>query len=710
VYKETEMESSFTLFRVRGITIGANWSWLFVFALFTWSFATGYFPRTYQDLGSNTYWAMGIITAVLFFVCIILHELGHAFRAQREGMEIESISLWIFGGVAKFKGDFPSAGAEFRIAIAGPAVTAVLWVAFLGVRGAFDAAGLPDPAVGVADYLSRINLILLGFNMIPALPLDGGRVLRSYLWHRRGSYTEATVAAARLARVFAYALIAFGAFGFITGANTGGIWFALMGWFLLQAAQSEVAYAQFRSSLGDRRVGDLMTANPEVVAPDLSIASFIEDVARIRGHSTYPVVDDEQMLGLISLRRAGRVPLEDRATATVRDVMVSADEVPVLRPDTDVTEAAIALQKGPGRAAVIDDGRIVGILSPSDIARAVELQRVREPDQVAAPRRRGRPLLWILGGVVVVFAIGILYQPPVVVLGPGTSFDVSDDISIKGVDNDPVDGGFFLTSVSVQQPTGFGFLLAMVQGKETAPVSSLVPRGVDAEEFFEEQRTLFEQTQRIAAAAAAKAAGMEVDIKGTGATVSAVIPGAPAARVLEEDDVITAVNGQPVLLADDVGRPIRSRPRGTRFEITFERDDRERTVELRSREGVVEGAPGIGVLLETRDFDVELPFDITFREREIGGPSAGFAYALAIFDLIEAANVADGRDVATTGTIDLDGRIGPVGGLEEKAISAQRAGADLFLVPEDEVRDARTSGLDVVGVSTLEDALRALRS
>jgi Lon-like protease len=172
--------------------------------------------------------------------------------------------------------------------------------------------------------------------------------------------------------------------------------------------------------------------------------------------------------------------------------------------------------------------------------------------------------------------------------------------------------------------------------------------------------------------------------------------------------VITAVNGQPVRLADDVGRPIRSRPRGTRFEITYERDDRERTVELTSREGVVEGAPGIGVLLETRDFDVELPFDVTFREREIGGPSAGLAYALAIYDLIEEANVADGRDVATTGTIDLDGRVGPVGGLEDKAISAKRAGAELFLVPEDEVRDARTSGLDVVGVSTLEDALEAL--
>ncbi len=702
------MESSFTLFRVRGIRIGANWSWLLVFALFAWSFATGYFPRTYHDLDSSTYWAMGIITAVLFFGCIILHELGHAFRAQREGMEIESISLWIFGGVAKFKGDFPSAGAEFRIAIAGPAVTAVLFGVFLGIRAAFDAAGLAVPVVGVVDYLSRINLVLLAFNMIPALPLDGGRVLRSYLWHRGGSYGAATVSAARLARVLAIGLMVVGILQFVTGANTGGIWFVFIGWFLMQAAQSEVAYAQFRQSLGGRHVADLMTPDPEVVDADLSITSFIDDVAHMRGHSTYPVVGDGRLLGMVSLRQAGRVPAEARPTTFVRDVMLPADEVVVLRPDSEVTEAAIALQKGPGRAAVLDDGRLVGIISPSDIGRAMDLERIRGTDEVTTPRRRSGPLLWILGIAAVVIAVGLFYQPPVVVLRPGTSFDVSEDISIRGMKTDPVDGGFLLTSVAVQQPTGFGFLFAVMQGRDITPISNLVPRGVDADQYFEEQRTLFQQTQRIAAAAAAKAAGLEVDIKGTGAIVSALIPGAPAARVLKEGDVITKVDGQPVRLADDVGRPIRNRPQGTSFKITFDRDKRERTVTLKSRAGVVEGAPGVGVFLETRDFDVELPFDVTFREREIGGPSAGLAYALAIYDLIKDANVADGRDVATTGTIDLDGRVGPVGGLEEKAISAKRAGAELFLVPEDEVRDARSSGLDVVGVSTLEDALKAL--
>jgi PDZ domain-containing protein len=412
---------------------------------------------------------------------------------------------------------------------------------------------------------------------------------------------------------------------------------------------------------------------------------------------------------MMSLRLAGRVPVEERSRTLVRDVMLPASEIPVLPSDMGMTEAAIALQQGPGRGAVVDDGRLVGILSASDITRAIELERLRTEEAPAAVRR-GRPVLWIVGIAMVLVAVGLFYSPPVVVFMPGTSFDVSDDIDISGVDTDRVDGGFFLTSVAVQQPTGFGFLAAIVQGRDVTPISNLVPRGVDADEYFEEQRTLFQETQEIAAYAAAKTAGLDVAIEGTGAVVAAIVPKSPAADVLEEGDVIVSVDGRAVKLGDDVGRVIRARPRGTRFELEIERNDRKRTVDIRSRAGVVEGAPGIGVFLETRDFDVELPFEIKFREREIGGPSAGLAYALAVYDLIEEANVADGRDVATTGTIDLEGRVGPVGGLEEKAVSAERAGADLFLVPEDEVRDASISGLDVLGVTTLEDALRALRS
>src|SRR3990172_6650138 len=243
------MESSFIFVRVRGIPIGANWSWLFVFALLTWSLGSALFPRTYPGLSGSAYWAMGLVTAILFFGSVLLHELGHAFRALKEGMRIEGITLWLFGGVAKFVGMFPSPGAEFRIAIAGPIVSVALAGGFGVLAFAGRELGWPASTRGVVDYLARINAILVGFNMVPALPLDGGRVLRAWLWHRQRSFSADTVSAARAGRAFGGLLIGLGLLGFFTGAGTGGLWFVFLGWFLLQAAQAEASFALVRQAL-----------------------------------------------------------------------------------------------------------------------------------------------------------------------------------------------------------------------------------------------------------------------------------------------------------------------------------------------------------------------------------------------------------------------------------------------------------------------------
>jgi Zn-dependent protease len=178
------MSPSFELGRIAGIRIGINWSWLVVFALITWTWAVHIFPARTPGLGDGTYLAMALVASVVFFASLLAHELGHALQARREGMEIEGITLWLFGGVARFKGMFPSAGAEFRIAIAGPLVSLGLGIAFVLV-GEF--AGLPLEAEGVAAWLGYVNLLLLAFNLLPALPLDGGRVLRSGLWAWRGT-------------------------------------------------------------------------------------------------------------------------------------------------------------------------------------------------------------------------------------------------------------------------------------------------------------------------------------------------------------------------------------------------------------------------------------------------------------------------------------------------------------------------------------------
>jgi PDZ domain-containing secreted protein/Zn-dependent protease/predicted transcriptional regulator len=704
------MNTSFRIIRVRGIEIGANWSWLLVFAYMIWQLSTLIFPTVYPGLSESSYWAMGFVTGVLFVISLLLHELGHAFRAVKEGMEIEGITLWVLGGVAKFKGSFPSAGAEFRIAIAGPLVTVVLVAIFAGLWLGLRAAGAPDVIIGVPNYLWQINVVLLVFNMIPALPLDGGRVLRSALWQRRGDYLRATSTAATIARPFAGVMVAFGMGIFLFSAEFNGLVLALVGMLLMQGSRGEEAYAVFRQTLGGTRVRDLMTPFPQTVIPSRTIESFINDVTHSSGHSTYPVVDlNGDLLGLASLRLAAGVAFDNRRTTSVRDVMLPTGSFPVLSPDDEIGEVLPKLQQGPGRAVVMDDRRVVGMLSTSDVARAIELQQIRDPSKLPSGRRSRRGMVALFVVIALAFA-GFAYSPPYVILAPGTAFDVTRDIRIKGTDTDRVDGQFLLTSVAVQQPKLFWLLAAMAEGKAVTSLDAVVPRNVDPEEYFRQQEKLFQQSQMVAAAAAAKAAGHEVRITGGGATVTGVREGVQAADVLRENDVIVAVDGKRVRTVEDVIRAIRARPSGSTFVMRVERDGQTTTARVRSEGGILEGVPAIGVLLESKDFSVDLPFDITFRDRDIGGPSAGLSYALAIYDLLSEQDVASGRVVALTGTIDLDGRVGPIGGLEEKVVSAKRKGADIFLVPSDELRGADGDGLDVRGVETLKDALQVLRA
>jgi len=370
------MTSSFSLGRIAGIDVGVNWSWLVIFALLVWSLASGVFPRQYEGLGDGTYLAMAIVTAVLFFVSLLLHELGHAVVARREGMEIDGITLWLFGGVAKFKGMFPSAGAEFRIAIAGPLVSLALGLAFL----ALGFLAIPSDAVeGVVGYLGWVNLLLLAFNMLPALPLDGGRVLRSALWGARRDFAVATRLAANIGRGFGFFFIAAGLFAFFVWGAFGGAWLAFIGWFLLGAASGELRYLSVREAFGGLRVRDLMVRDPAVVPPGLSLGRFMDEVVWDKRHTTYPVVEDGRAVGLLPFRCVAQVPRGEWDERTVRDCMLPLEEVTVLTESDPLTDAAAELGEAPGvgRALVVDDGRLVGLLSVTDLARALELGGLR---------------------------------------------------------------------------------------------------------------------------------------------------------------------------------------------------------------------------------------------------------------------------------------------------------------------------------------------
>jgi Zn-dependent protease/CBS domain-containing protein len=364
---------TFQLGRIAGIRIGINWSWLIVFALIVWSLASAVFPSQNPGFSDGEYIALAVVAALLFFASLLLHELGHALQARRDGVEIEGINLWLFGGVAQFKSAFPSAGAEFRIAVAGPLVSLALGVLFVLIA-AF--AGLPNAIDGVVAWLGYTNLILLVFNLLPALPLDGGRMLRSALWHFRGDLRWATWVAAAVGRGFGFLFIGLGVFMLIVEGAFSGAWLAFIGWFLLQAATAEARYVATKQALDGLKVRDVMIRQPVTVEADHSLGRFMDEVAWSQRYTTYPVLEDGRPIGLLAFRSVAAVPRSEWDTRRVREAMLSREKVPLLTEEQPAFDALAQLSASDvNRGLVVDDGRLAGFLSITDLARALEVGR-----------------------------------------------------------------------------------------------------------------------------------------------------------------------------------------------------------------------------------------------------------------------------------------------------------------------------------------------
>jgi Zn-dependent protease/CBS domain-containing protein len=369
---EGPIHSSVTLGRIAGVEIGLNWSWLIVVALIVWSLADAAFPASNPGLATGTYVAMAAVAAVAFFASILLHELGHAVQARHEGMEIGGITLWVFGGVARFKGMFPSAGAEFRVAVAGPVVSALLGTLFLAIAAALRLAPAVD---GVLTWLGFINLMLLGFNLLPALPLDGGRILRSALWARRGDLASATFAAGRVSAAIGRGMIGGGIALLLFVGAVGGLWLALIGWFVLQAGGMETRLVAAQQALAGVRVSDLMSRAPSVLAVNMTLAEAVRRELSRAPHAIYPVLDEGATVGVIALSTVAALPREPRQTTRVGDAMIPIDRALVLDADDQLADALVALaQTHLGRAVVMDRGSLVGVLAASDVQRALQLR------------------------------------------------------------------------------------------------------------------------------------------------------------------------------------------------------------------------------------------------------------------------------------------------------------------------------------------------
>jgi Zn-dependent protease/predicted transcriptional regulator len=362
------MAPTVRLGKILGIEIAANWSLLFVFAYLAWLLATQALPSAVPDQPASAYWVASVLGGVAFYACLLAHEMSHALVARARGVRVSTITLWLFGGVANLTDEPKTARDEALIAGVGPLTS--LAVAALAVG--LTVAATPWPlAQAVFGWLAVVNGVLAVFNLVPAFPLDGGRLLNAFLWWRRGSRQQAVHQAVRIGRVFAYLIIAAGALLLFTVDVVNGVWLAFLGWFLLSAGQSEEAGTVIKASLRSVPVSAAMTS-PVVTIPDwLTIQQFLENVAPAHHFATYPVHDPAgQLTGVVRLNDLIRAGGAARAGTRLNAVARPLSEVPVTRPDEDLSallqRVGAALEN---RALVFDDGQLVGIVSPVDIAR-----------------------------------------------------------------------------------------------------------------------------------------------------------------------------------------------------------------------------------------------------------------------------------------------------------------------------------------------------
>lgn len=367
------MRQSLRLLRVAGIPIGAHWSALIIAVLVVILVGGTMLPEATPGFPDWLYWVVAVLAAALFLAALLAHELAHAVVARRRGIRVRAITLWALGGVAEIEGDAPDPRTELAVAVAGPltslAAAAAFWVAALGV----EAAEWPIVLQAVLGWLAFMNFALAVFNLLPGAPLDGGRVLHAVLWWLSGSRPRADQAAKRSGEVLGVVLIAVGVYEAVALAWPGGLWLALIGWFLIGAARSEATSRAARDRLTGLRVGDVMTPHPDSAPGWLSVDWFISTIALQSRQTAFPVVDPSGApVGFVEVENLAAVSPVERATTRVDKIAVRVPVDHVFGPDDPAT--ALLERPALGREVVglvVDAGRVVGMLTTMDVARLV---------------------------------------------------------------------------------------------------------------------------------------------------------------------------------------------------------------------------------------------------------------------------------------------------------------------------------------------------
>jgi len=358
-----------TLFKLLGFEVHIDPSWLIIAGLVVWSLADGLFPSLYKGLSGSTYWMMGIIGALSLFLSIIFHELCHSLVARRFGLPMRGITLFIFGGVAEMHEEPENAKVEFLMAIAGPVSSVLLGLIFMGIHGLGRGLGWPQAVLGVLYYLELINLLLAGFNLLPAFPLDGGRVLRSALWKWKNNLRWATHIASQIGSGFGIGLMVLGGVNVLfTGNVVGGIWWFLIGMFLKNASAMSYQQLLLRKSLEGEKVGDFMRKTTVTVPPDLSVSELVEDYIYKYHFKMFPVVENGRLEGCVTTRQVKEIPKEEWDKRTVGVLATRCSSGNTVDPGADVMEALSRMNTtGNSRLMVVKEGRLLGVISLKDI-------------------------------------------------------------------------------------------------------------------------------------------------------------------------------------------------------------------------------------------------------------------------------------------------------------------------------------------------------
>ncbi len=358
------------LFTIFGFAVRLDPSWFIVAVLATSNLATQAFPLQNPGLSRSTYWGMGVAGTLLLFASVVVHELAHSLVARRFGVPMRGITLFLFGGVAEMSGEVPSPKAEFWIAVAGPAMSLAVALGGWGLHLAGDGMGLPEPVLGVVTYLAMINSMLAAFNMVPAFPLDGGRVLRSILWHFKGSLRRATRISSQIGSGFGFLLIAVGVW-FLVQGNLSGIWFFLLGLFLRNAAQMSYQQLLLRRAFEGEPVARFMQTDPVTVPRQVPVSELVQDYINRHHYKMYPVLDDSgRLLGCVTARQVKELPRDEWESTTVGALAKNCNPENVVRPDTDAMQALSTMSRtGVSRLMVAEGDQLVGILTLKDLLR-----------------------------------------------------------------------------------------------------------------------------------------------------------------------------------------------------------------------------------------------------------------------------------------------------------------------------------------------------